>query len=90
MEFLNILLNFIILFKKNKMANSVKICSWCYGEFSPDYRNVARGWGKTCSKKCAASLREQNKKTLINSPPENVDVITPIIMTQKSIPVWLL
>lgn len=38
-----------------------RYCDWCGNKFSARRADVKRGWGKTCSKSCAASLRE--KKT---------------------------
>lgn len=37
----------------------IKNCPNCGKQFSPDPRNVARGWGVSCSKSCAATLRER-------------------------------
>jgi len=36
-------------------------CDICNKEYNPDPRNLKRGWGLTCSKKCAAKKREQGK-----------------------------
>jgi len=36
-------------------------CDNCQTEYQADNRNLARGWGKCCSKSCAASLREKSK-----------------------------
>lgn len=41
------------------MALITKICENCGRPFQADTRNVARGWGKCCSKSCAAYLREK-------------------------------
>lgn len=36
-------------------------CDHCSKPYNADERNVKRGWGKSCSKSCAASLREKSK-----------------------------
>lgn len=41
------------------MAYITKICENCGKPFQADTRNIARGWGKCCSKSCAAKLREK-------------------------------
>ena len=41
------------------MALITKICENCGRPFQADTRNIARGWGKCCSKSCAAYLREK-------------------------------
>lgn len=41
------------------MALITKICENCGRPFQADTRNIARGWGKCCSKSCAAILREK-------------------------------
>lgn len=38
-----------------------KICEVCGKEFNAKPSDVERGWGKTCSKSCAAKLRERKK-----------------------------
>ena len=43
------------------MAYVTRICENCGRPFQADSRNVARGWGKCCSKSCAAALREKEK-----------------------------
>lgn len=43
------------------MAYVTRICENCGRPFQADSRNVARGWGKCCSKSCAADLREKDK-----------------------------
>ena len=42
------------------MALITKNCEYCGRPFQTDTRNLARGWGKCCSKSCAASLRERS------------------------------
>lgn len=41
------------------MALITKNCENCGRPFQADTRNLARGWGKCCSKSCAASLRQK-------------------------------
>lgn len=36
-------------------------CDNCGKEYNADTRNLKRGWGKCCSKSCAAQLREKSK-----------------------------
>lgn len=36
-------------------------CDNCKREYKADERNLKRGWGLCCSKKCAARKRERNK-----------------------------
>lgn len=36
-------------------------CDNCGNEYYADSRNIKRGWGLTCSKSCAASMREKSK-----------------------------
>lgn len=36
-------------------------CKWCASSFTPDNRNLKKGWGKCCSKRCAAKHREHEK-----------------------------
>lgn len=36
-------------------------CDNCNKEYTPDQRNLKRGWGLTCSKSCAAQKRERSK-----------------------------
>lgn len=43
------------------MAYVTRICEHCGRPFQADTRNIARGWGKCCSKSCAAALREKDK-----------------------------
>ena len=50
------------LFNKAKSKNSDKReCLYCGNEFTPDMRNTKRGWGKCCTKSCAASLKTKYK-----------------------------
>lgn len=43
------------------MAYVKRKCEFCGRVFMADTRNIKRGWGRCCSKSCAASLRERNK-----------------------------
>lgn len=45
------------------MALITKNCENCGRPFHADTRNIARGWGKCCSKSCAAILRERTAVT---------------------------
>ena len=36
-------------------------CDYCGREYEADPRNVNRGWGLCCSKRCAAKKRERSK-----------------------------
>lgn len=47
------------LFNKAKLKKTTKNCHQCGEEFTPDNRNVNRGWGLCCSKSCAATLRNK-------------------------------
>lgn len=49
------------------MAYVTRICENCGRPFQADTRNLARGWGKCCSKSCAASLRERSAATQIST-----------------------
>ena len=44
-------------------------CDNCKNEYFADTRNLNRGWGKCCSKSCAAKKREKSKP---NYNPERV------------------
>lgn len=43
------------------MALITKNCENCGRPYQADTRNLARGWGRCCSKSCAAVLREKEK-----------------------------
>ena len=43
------------------MATTTRSCNNCNTQYQADNRNLKRGWGLTCSKSCAASLREKAK-----------------------------
>lgn len=50
------------------MAYITRICANCGESFQADTRNLSRGWGKCCSKSCAASLREKSAKAETATP----------------------
>lgn len=43
------------------MSHTKRNCDNCGEEYLADNRNLKRGWGLTCSKSCAASMREKSK-----------------------------
>jgi len=43
------------------MSTTARACNNCNTQYQADNRNLKRGWGLTCSKRCAASLREKSK-----------------------------
>jgi len=45
------------LFDKAKSVKVTKNCHNCGKEFTPDKRNVNRGWGLCCGKSCAATYK---------------------------------
>ena len=47
------------------MSYITRECDYCGKEYEADTRNLNRGWGKTCSKSCAAYKREQEKEGFI-------------------------
>lgn len=47
------------LFDKAKDKRVTKNCHNCNKEFTPDKRNVNRGWGLCCSKSCAATYKNK-------------------------------
>lgn len=50
------------LFDKAKDKKVTKNCHNCQKEFTPDKRNVNRGWGICCSKSCAATYKNKLRK----------------------------
>jgi len=44
-----------------EVCPSERKCDNCSKAYSPDPRNWNRGWGRTCSKSCAASMREKSR-----------------------------
>ena len=47
------------LFDKAKDKKTTRNCQNCNKEFTPDKRNVNRGWGLCCSKSCAATYKNK-------------------------------
>lgn len=47
------------LFDKAKLVKTTKSCQNCGKEFTPDKRNVNRGWGLCCDKSCAATYKNK-------------------------------
>ncbi len=47
------------LFDKAKSVKKINTCQNCNKEFTPDKRNINRGWGLCCSKSCATSYRNR-------------------------------
>ena len=46
---------------ESKPGYTCRCCNNCGKPYNADNRNLKRGWGLACSKKCAASLREKAK-----------------------------
>ena len=46
-----------------KTKTTKRKCDLCGKEYLADNRNLNRGWGLCCSKKCAAKKRERSKST---------------------------
>lgn len=44
-----------------KPGYTLRNCDVCKKEYQADNRNLKRGWGKCCSKRCAARKREMSK-----------------------------
>ena len=51
------------------MSYTKRKCDNCGKEYMADNRNLKRGWGLCCSKKCAAKKREKSRP---NYNPETV------------------
>jgi len=48
------------LFEKAlKNVSNINACLYCSKAFTPDNRNVKRGWGLCCSKRCAVTYRNK-------------------------------
>lgn len=43
--------------------NTERYCNVCFKDFTSDLRNLKRGWGLSCSKSCAAKMRERKKQS---------------------------
>ena len=41
--------------------DGMRNCIFCDQKFKPDNRNLKRGWGLSCSKKCASNYRTKMK-----------------------------
>lgn len=46
---------------KIKEGFTIRNCDQCKIVYHADNRNLKRGWGLCCSKKCAAKMREKSK-----------------------------
>ncbi len=44
-----------------------RTCDSCGKIYKVDMRNFNRGWGRCCSKKCAAYHRERKKQNILDS-----------------------
>jgi len=44
------------------MAHVKRNCDYCRDSYEADKRNLKRGWGLCCSKRCAALKREEKLK----------------------------
>jgi len=44
-----------------KEGFTLRACNCCKKVYYADNRNLKRGWGLACSKRCAAKLRERSK-----------------------------
>ena len=55
--------------EKIAMGYTKRKCDYCGKEYMADNRNLKRGWGLCCSKRCAANKREKSKP---NYNPERV------------------
>ena len=47
------------LFDKAKDKKMTRNCQNCNKEFTPDKRNVNRGWGLCCDKSCASTYKNK-------------------------------
>lgn len=45
----------------NTIGYTERKCDYCNAKYMADNRNLKRGWGLCCSKKCAANKREKSK-----------------------------
>lgn len=43
------------------MGHTKRNCDYCEKEYMADNRNLKRGWGLCCSKRCAANKREKSR-----------------------------
>ena len=65
------------------MSYTKRNCDNCSTEYKADNRNLKRGWGLCCSKKCAAEMREKSK------PGYSLDKVIKNNAQRKSFDVWL-
>jgi hypothetical protein len=65
------------------MAYTKRNCDNCSTEYKADNRNLKRGWGLCCSKKCAAEMRERSK------PGYSLDKVIKNNAQRKNFDVWL-
>jgi hypothetical protein len=47
--------------KENEVNHDLSTCFICGKEFTPDKRNLRRGWGMFCSKSCSTKWRNSKK-----------------------------
>ena len=47
--------------KINSKDSDKRPCLYCNILFTPDPRNIKRGWGRCCSKSCAAAMKYKYK-----------------------------
>ena len=64
------------------MAYTKRNCDNCSAEYKADNRNLKRGWGLCCSKKCAAEMREKYK------PGYSIDRVVKNNAQRKNFDVW--
>lgn len=43
---------------KQKPGHTIRNCDSCHRPYMADNRNLKRGWGLCCSKRCAGRVRE--------------------------------
>ncbi len=65
------------------MAYTKRNCDNCSMEYKADNRNLKRGWGLCCGKKCAAEMREKSK------PGYSLDKVVKNNAQRKNFDVWL-
>jgi arsenate reductase-like glutaredoxin family protein len=65
------------------MSYTKRNCDNCSTEYKADNRNLKRGWGLCCSKKCAAEMREKSK------PGYDLEKVIKNNAQRKSFDVWL-
>lgn len=65
------------------MAYTKRNCDNCSAEYKADNRNLKRGWGLCCGKKCAAEMREKSK------PGYDIKKVIKNNAQRKNFDVWL-